>query len=314
MEHIYDVLILGGGPAGLSAGIYAGRSRLDTLIIEKGQSGGQIALTAELENYPGQLPEGESGLTLSERMAEQARRLGASMTADTIRAADIAGEVKVLEGEKEVYRGRSLIIAAGAAPRPIGCENEARFVGAGISSCATCDGAFFRDLEVFVAGGGDSAVEEAIFLTRFARHVTIVHRRDRLRASRGLQERAFANEKISFLWDSVVAKAEGDGALQAVTVRHVKTGEETVFRASPADGLMGLFGFTGHLPSTGLFTDSLPLESGYIPTGEDMSTAVPGVFAAGDIRVKSVRQVVTAAADGAVAAVSAERFLTERQV
>ena len=165
-----------------------------------------------------------------------------------------------------------------------------------------------------MAGGGDSAVEEAIFLTRFARHVTIVHRRDRLRASRGLQERAFANEKISFLWDSVVAKAEGDGALQAVTVRHVKTGEETVFRASPADGLMGLFGFTGHLPSTGLFTDSLPLENGYIPTGEDMSTAVPGVFAAGDIRVKSVRQVVTAAADGAVAAVSAERFLTERQV
>ena len=152
MEHIYDVLILGGGPAGLSAGIYAGRSRLDTLIIEKGQSGGQIALTAELENYPGQLPEGESGPTLSERMAEQARRLGASMTADTIRAADIAGEVKVLEGEKEVYRGRSLIIAAGAAPRPIGCENEARFVGAGISYCATCDGAFFRDLEVFVAG------------------------------------------------------------------------------------------------------------------------------------------------------------------
>ena len=309
MEHIYDVLILGGGPAGLSAGIYAGRSRLDTLIIEKGQSGGQIALTAELENYPGQLPEGESGPTLSERMAEQARRLGASMTADTIRAADIAGEVKVLEGEKEVYRGRSLIIAAGAAPRPIGCENEARFVGAGISYCATCDGAFFRDLEVFVAGGGDSAVEEAIFLTRFARHVTIVHRRDRLRASRGLQERAFANPKVAFLWDSVVVRAEGTDVLEAITLKNVKTGALSTLRADPADGMLGLFGFTGYTPNTGLFAGQLALEEGYISTGEDMSAGLPGVFAAGDVRRKSLRQVVTACADGAVAAVAAERYL-----
>lgn len=314
MEHIYDVLILGGGPAGLAAGIYAARSHLDTLLVEKGQSGGQIALTAELENYPGQLLEGETGLTLSQRMAEQAGRLGMASVSDTVRRAQLEGPVKRLEGEKGVYLARSLIIAAGAAPRPIGCENEEKFIGAGISYCATCDGAFFRGLDVFVAGGGDSAVEEAIFLTRFARHVTVIHRRDSLRASRGLQERAFANEKISFLWDSTVVRAEGEGVLSAITVRNVKTGEETVLQASPADGLLGLFGFTGHLPNTGLFEGALPLENGYIRTDEAMSTGIPGVFAAGDIRVKAVRQVVTAAADGAIAAISAERFLAEEQV
>lgn len=311
MEHIYDVLILGGGPAGLTAGIYAGRSRLDTLIVEKGQPGGQIALTAELENYPGQMLEGETGLTLSQRMAEQAKKLGAESVADTIRRAEIEGPVKKLEGEKGTYLGRSLIIAAGAAPRPIGCENEEKFVGAGISYCAACDGAFFRGLDVYVVGGGDSAVEEAVFLTRFARHVTVIHRRDSLRASKGLQERAFANEKISFLWNSVVTKAEGEGVLSSITVKNVKTGEESIFQASPADGLLGLFGFTGHLPNTAIFEGTLALENGYISTDEAMAASIPGVFAAGDIRVKSVRQVVTAASDGAIAAISAERFLME---
>lgn len=311
MTDVYDVIILGGGPAGLAAGLYAGRARLKTLLIEKGAAGGQIALSADVENYPGQLPEGETGVSLAARMAEQCRRFGVERRTDEITAAQLSGEVKRLTGGEGEYLARSLIIATGAAPRPIGCENEKAFTGKGISYCATCDGAFFRGLEVYVAGGGDSAVEEALFLTRFARRVTIVHRRDTLRAARSIQERAFAEPKIQFMWDSVVERAEGSDLLEALTIRNVKTGALTQVRAAAEDGLLGLFGFVGHLPNTALFEGQLPLENGYIRTDEDMRTAEPGVFAAGDVRVKSLRQVVTAAADGAVAAVQAERYLAE---
>ena len=182
-------------------------------------------------------------------------------------------------------------------------------MGQGISFCATCDGALFRGLEVYVAGGGDSAVEEAVYLTRFARKVTVIHRRDRLRAARSIQERAFANPKVAFLWDSVVVRAEGTDVLEAITLKNVKTGALSTLRADPADGMLGLFGFTGYTPNTGLFAGQLALEEGYISTGEDMSAGLPGVFAAGDVRRKSLRQVVTACADGAVAAVAAERYL-----
>lgn len=309
MEELYDVIILGGGPAGLTAGLYAGRGGLKTLLLEKGQDGGQIALTAELENYPGQLLEGETGLSLAGRMAEQCRRFGVERAADTIQSVRLDGPVKELTGERGTYRSRAVILATGAAPRPIGCENEARFVGQGISFCATCDGALFRGLEVYVAGGGDSAVEEAVYLTRFARKVTVIHRRDRLRAARSIQERAFANPKVAFLWDSVVVRAEGTDVLEAITVKNVKTGALTTLRADPADGMLGLFGFTGYTPNTGLFAGQLALEEGYISTGEDMGAGLPGVFAAGDVRRKSLRQVVTACADGAVAAVAAERYL-----
>ena len=309
MEELYDVIILGGGPAGLTAGLYAGRGGLKTLLLEKGQDGGQIALTAELENYPGQLLEGETGLSLAGRMAEQCRRFGVERAADTIQSVRLDGPVKELTGERGTYRSRAVILATGAAPRPIGCENEARFVGQGISFCATCDGALVRGLEVYVAGGGDSAVEEAVYLTRFARKVTVIHRRDRLRAARSIQERAFANPKVAFLWDSVVVRAEGTDVLEAITVKNVKTGALTTLRADPADGMLGLFGFTGYTPNTGLFAGQLALEEGYIKTGEDMGAGLPGVFAAGDVRRKSLRQVVTACADGAVAAVAAERYL-----
>lgn len=309
MEELYDVIILGGGPAGLTAGLYAGRGGLKTLLLEKGQDGGQIALTAELENYPGQLLEGETGLSLAGRMAEQCRRFGVERAADTIQSVRLDGPVKELTGERGTYRSRAVILATGAAPRPIGCENEARFVGQGISFCATCDGALFRGLEVYVAGGGDSAVEEAVYLTRFARKVTVIHRRDRLRAARSIQERAFANPKVAFLWDSVVVRAEGTDVLEAITVKNVKTGALSTLRADPADGMLGLFGFTGYTPNTGLFAGQLALEEGYISTGEDMGVGLPGVFAAGDVRRKSLRQVVTACADGAVAAVAAERYL-----
>lgn len=309
MSELYDVIILGGGPAGLTAGLYAGRSRLRTLLIEKGQDGGQIALSADVENYPGQLLEGETGVSLAARMAEQCRRFGVERKADDIQKAELSGEVKRLVGRQGTYEARTAILAPGASPRPIGCENEKDFIGRGISYCATCDGAFFRGLDVYVAGGGDSAVEEAIFLTRFARKVTVIHRRDRLRAAKSIQEKAFADPKIGFLWDSVVVKAEGSDVLDALTVQNVKTGALTVLRAAPEDGMLGLFGFVGYLPNTGLFTDQLPLENGYITTDADMRTALPGVFAAGDARSKSLRQVVTAAADGAIAAVQAERYL-----
>lgn len=311
MSELYDVIILGGGPAGLTAGLYAGRSRLKTLLIEKNQDGGQIALSADVENYPGQLLEGETGVSLAARMAAQCERFGVERKRDDIQKAELSGEIKRLIGSGGTYEARTVILATGASPRPIGCENEKDFIGRGVSYCATCDGAFFRGLDVYVAGGGDSAVEEALFLTRFARKVTIIHRRDQLRAAKSIQEKAFANPKIGFLWDSVVVKAEGSDALDALTVRNVKTGELTVIKAAPEDGMLGLFGFVGYLPNTGLFADQLPLENGYVSTDTDMRTALPGVFAAGDVRVKSLLQVVTAAADGAIAAVQAERYLME---
>lgn len=309
MGKEYDVIILGGGPAGLTAGLYAGRSRLRTLLIEKSQDGGQIALSASVENYPGQMLEGETGVSLAARMTAQCERFGVERKADDIQTAELSGEIKRLTGGTETYEARTVILATGASPRPIGCENEADFIGRGISYCATCDGAFFRGLDVYVAGGGDSAVEEALFLTRFARKVTIIHRRDQLRAAKSIQEKAFANPNIRFLWDSVAVKAEGSDVLDTLTVRNVKTGELTVIKAPPEDGMLGLFGFVGYLPNTELFADQLSLENGYISTDGEMRTAIPGVFAAGDVRVKSLRQVVTAAADGAVAAVQAERYL-----
>lgn len=312
MDKIYDVIILGAGPAGLAAGLYAGRSRLSTLIIEKGKDGGQIAITDEIENYPGQQVEGESGPSLIARMTEQAKKFGAERASDTILSVELEGDVKVLKSAKNEYKAKAVIVATGAFPKPIGCENEAKFMGKGISFCATCDASFFEDFEVYVVGGGDSAVEEAMYLTKFARKVTIIHRRDELRAAKSIQEKAFANPKLHFMWDTVVTKVDSDDELlNKMTVKNVKTGEETVIEADPDDGLFGLFGFIGYNPNSKLFEGMLDMERGYIKTDADMHTNIPGVFAAGDIRVKSLRQVVTAAADGAIAAMQAEKYINE---
>ena len=313
MSNLYDVIILGAGPAGLAAGLYAGRSCLKTLIIEKGQDGGQIAMTDEIENYPGQMLEGESGVTLVARMAKQAKQFGAERVRDNIKSVSLEGSVKKVVGRKGEYLGKTLIIATGAFPRPIGCKNEAQFTGAGISYCATCDGMFFRDLEVFVVGGGDAAVEEALFLTKFARKVTIIHRRDQLRAAKSIQEKAFRNPKVAFLWDSVLEEVDGEDALNKLLVKNVKTGEITTITADPADGMFGVFCFIGMNPNSTLFEGMLDMERGYIKTNEDMHTNIPGVYAAGDIRVKSLRQVVTAVADGAIAAMQAEKYLAEQE-
>ena len=312
MDHIYDVIILGAGPAGLSAGLYAGRSRLDTLIIEKGQAGGQIINTDEIENYPGQIVEGETGVSLVRRMYEQTEQFGAEHVRDTITNAELSGDIKVLTGEKDTYQAKNIIIATGAYARPIGCKGEQEYKGRGISYCATCDANFFTDLEVYVAGGGDAAVEEALYLTKFARKVTIIHRRDELRAAKSIQEKAFKNPKLFFMWDSVVEELEGDDILQAMYVKNVKTGEITKVEADPEDGMFGLFGFIGTVPNTKIFEGVIDMdERGYIKTDADMHTNIPGVYAAGDVRVKSLRQVVTAAADGAIAAVQVERSMSD---
>lgn len=313
MSKVYDVIVLGGGSAGLAAGIYAGRARLSTLIIEKGQDGGQIAITDEIENYPGQTIEGESGASLAARMAEQAAKFGAERVGDVIKEVSLEGKIKTLTGSKGVYEGKTVIIATGAFPRPIGCDNEGKFVGKGISFCATCDAAFFEDFEVYVVGGGDSAVEEALYLTKFARKVTIIHRRDELRAAKSIQEKAFANDKIHFMWNTVVESVNGDGLLSSMVVRNKKTGERTTITADEEDGMFGLFGFIGYLPKSELFEGQIDLDGGYIVTDADMKTNVDGVFAAGDIRVKSLRQVVTAAADGAIAAVQAGKYIEDNE-
>ena len=313
MNNIYDVVILGAGPAGLAAGLYAGRSCLKTLIIEKGQDGGQIAITDEIENYPGQIVEGESGPSLIARMSEQAKKFGAERVSDVIKSVELEGSVKKLVGAKGEYYGKTVILATGAFPRPIGCKNEGKFVGKGISFCATCDANFFEDFEVFVVGGGDSAVEEAMYLTKFARKVTIIHRRDELRAAKSIQEKAFKNPKMNFLWDTVVEEVDGDELLNKMTLKNVKTGELTTFEADEEDGLFGLFGFIGMIPNSTLFEGQINMEYGYIKTDDNMHTNIDGVYAAGDIRVKSLRQVVTAAADGAIAAMQAEKYLAEME-
>ena len=310
MDKIYDVIILGAGPAGLAAGLYTGRSRLSTLIIEKGQDGGQIAITDEIENYPGQMVEGESGPSLISRMTKQAEKFGAERVSDTVDSVELEGPVKVLHGKKDTYQCRALIVATGAFPKPIGCKGEKEFMGKGVSYCATCDASFFEDFEVFVVGGGDSAVEEAMYLTKFARKVTLIHRRDELRAAKSIQEKAFKNDKLFFLWDTVVEELHGDELLSGMTVKNVKTGELTRIDADEEDGMFGIFGFIGYNPRSELFEGKLDMEYGYIKTDENMHTNIEGVYAAGDIRVKSLRQVVTAAADGAIAAMQVEHFIS----
>lgn len=310
MTEIYDVIIIGAGPAGLSAGLYASRSRLKTLIIEKEKSGGQIVTTNEVENYPGSI-ENSSGPSLTARMVQQADEFGAERIIDTVLEVNLDDKIKTIKGEKNEYKAKTVIIATGAVPRPIGIPGEKELTGKGVSYCATCDGAFFTDLEVYVVGGGDAAVEEAIFLTKFARKVTIIHRRDELRAVKSIQEKAFKNEKIDFMWDSVVKEIKGDGLVNSMVVENTKTGEQTEVVADEDDGMFGIFVFIGYLPATDIFEGKVEMENGYIPTDADMRTNIDGVFAAGDCRVKTVRQVVTATGDGAIAAIQAEKYISE---
>lgn len=305
---LYDVIIIGGGPAGLAAGLYAARSRLSTLIIEKEVDGGQIATTAEVENYPGSVLNA-TGPTLVARMVEQALGFGAKKISDEIVEVDFSEKEKIVKGKNNEYRSKTVIIATGAVPRLIGCPGERELTGRGVSYCATCDGPFFQDLEIFVMGGGDSAVEEAIYLTKFARKVTIIHRRDELRAAKSIQEKAFENPKIDFIWDSVITEVKGKGMLESFIVKNLKSNEEREIFPNEEDGAFGIFVYVGYLPSTKLFEGIVEMDNGYIITNDNMETNVAGIYAAGDNRVKSLRQVVTAAADGAIAAVQAEKYI-----
>ncbi|MDN5331584.1 MAG: thioredoxin reductase [Tepidanaerobacteraceae bacterium] len=305
---MYDLAIIGAGPAGLSAAIYGARARLSTVIIEKMYPGGQAAITDIIENYPG-FTEGIGGAELTEAMKKQAERFGAQFLNGEVEKIEKQNEKFLLHLKNETIEAKTVVLAMGAQARRLGVKGEKEFTGKGVSYCATCDGAFYTDRTVMVVGGGDTAIEEALFLTHFARSVTVVHRRNELRATKILQERAFKNEKIKFIWDSVVEEIKGADAVQEVVVKNVKTGEKT---SIPVDGIFVAIGWD---PNTAIVRDMVKLnEKGYIVTDENMATGVPGLFAAGDIREKSLRQVVTAVADGAVAAVSAEKYLEEHQM
>ena len=300
----YDVIIIGGGPAGLSAGIYASRSRLRTLLIEKGMFGGLIANAELVENYPG-FPEGISGFDIGERMSQQASRFGLETLSAEVTGVDLLKDIKVINTTEGDFSARAIIIASGAERKRLEVPGEDIFVNRGVSYCATCDGALFRDRIVAVVGGGDSAVEEAMFLTRFASKVIIVHRRNQLRASKMAQERALSNEKIEMLWDTVVEEIKGNNKVSELVVRNVKTGEKSRITVD------GVFVYVGQIPNTGFLKGQLPLDKeGYIVTDDRMGTQIKGVYAVGDIRKNSSRQVITAAGDGATAAISAEKFLS----
>ena len=308
MDKVYDIIVLGVGPAGLTAASYAGRARMDTLLIEGTKDGGQIVITNEIENYPGSLEE-ESGPSLIARMTKQVEKFGADRVTDTIVDVELEGKVKHLKGNHGDYYAKAVVIATGASPRPIGCPGEKEFTGKGVSYCATCDANFFEDFEVYVVGGGDSAVEEAMYLTKFARKVTLIHRRDELRAAKSIQEKAFANPKMAFMWNTTIEEIKGDGVVTSMIVKDTKTGETREIEADEEDGTFGIFVFVGFDPKSQLFEGKLEMENRYIVTDKYMHTSVPGVFAAGDVIVKHLRQVVTACGDGAVAATEAQHYV-----
>ena len=306
MEHIYDTIIIGGGPAGLSAGLYASRSRMDTLIIERAKFGGQATTTDELENYPGSI-EDCTGTSLSKRMKHQAEEFGTQFVKEEVVEVELEGDIKVIKCKKETYKAKTIIIATGAYPRLGGFKNEIELRGKGVSYCATCDADFFTDLDIAVLGGGDSAITEAIYLAKFGETVTVIHRRDELRAAKSLQEKAFSNPKIKFVWDSVVEEAKGEEILEGLVLKNVKTGEISDLKVD------GCFVFVGYLPISELFKGKVNMnDRGDIITDDEMRTNIPGVYAAGDIREKLLRQVITAAADGAIAATHAEHYIEDK--
>jgi thioredoxin reductase (NADPH) len=299
------LIIIGSGPAGLTAGIYAGRAQLEPLLITGSAPGGQMAVTSEIENYPG-FPQGTGGQELTQLMQQQAERFGTKVQMDEVTAVELSThpfKVVTYGGEHEA---KALIMATGSSPRKLGVPGEAKFSGRGVSYCATCDGFFYRDRRVVVVGGGDSAIEEAIFLTRFATQVYVVHRRDRLRAEKVFQERAFRNEKIAFVWDSAVREIVGDGKVAGVRLQNVKTEEESTLEAD------GVFIYVGAIPNTGFLEGQLELDDrGYIVTDRLCHTSVPGVFAAGDVQERVLKQIATAVGSGAMAAMEAEKFIAE---
>ncbi|MBU2607774.1 MAG: thioredoxin-disulfide reductase [Chloroflexi bacterium] len=304
MKTEYDVIIIGGGPAGLSAGIYTARARLTSLLIEKNMVGGLIADAELVENYPG-FPEGISGYDLTQLMEQQAQIFGLETLTAEVNGIKLKDGLKVVQTTQGEFTAKAVIIAGGCERTKLGVPGEVEFTGKGVSYCATCDAFFFRDQPVAIVGGGNSAISEALQLTKFASRVTVIHRRQELRATRILQEKAFAEPKIEFLWNTVVESIEGEDVVKRLQLRDVTTDEKSTLNVA------GIFVSTGLNPSTNHLKGILALdEAGYIITNDKMETDAPGIFAAGDIRSSSIRQTIAAAGDGAVAAIYAERFIT----
>jgi thioredoxin reductase (NADPH) len=308
VSAIHDVIVIGSGPAGYTAALYAARAQLKPIVFEGSvTAGGALMNTTDVENFPG-FPGGIQGPDLMDAMRKQAERFGAELRAEDVTEVDLTADPKRVIVEGETYLARAVIIATGSRYRELDVPGEKKLSGHGVSWCATCDGFFFREQEIAVVGGGDSAMEEALFLTRFAKTVTVIHRRDELRASKIMQERAFANPKIEFRWNAEVVDVVGDTAVEAARLRDTVTGEESTL------GVQGLFVAIGHDPNTALFKGQLDLDdNGYIVTAADSTrTSVTGVFAAGDVQDHVYRQAITASGSGCMAAIEAERWLGER--
>ena len=302
VKNMYDLIIIGGGPAGLTAGIYAMRSQLKTLLLEKMIPGGQVLTTYEVENYPG-FAEKILGQTLMDNMEKQARNLGLEIKLEDVTDVELEPSEKIITTSEATYKAKSVIIATGASPRSLQINGEKEFTGRGVSYCATCDGFFFKNKEIAIVGGGNTALEEALYLSNIVSKVTLIHRRDEFRAVKILQERVFNNKKIDILFNSIVVEITGDKKANTLKIKNVKTEKIKDFIVD------GLFISIGLLPNTSLFENKLLFEDGFIKSDEEMRTSIAGVFAAGDVRSKSVRQIVTAAADGAIAALTAEKYL-----
>ncbi|RRD39636.1 thioredoxin-disulfide reductase [Leptotrichia sp. OH3620_COT-345] len=309
-EH-FDLIIIGSGPAGLSSALYASRGRLKTLVLEKGQNGGQAAITHLIENYPGSI-ENPTGPNLTARMLEQCKSFGTEVRKEEVVEVDFSSKEKIVKCKDTVYTAKAVVIATGATPRKLDAPGIKELSGKGISYCATCDADFFKELEVYVVGGGNSAIEEAIFLSKFARQVHIVHMLDHFQCEGITLEKAKNTPNIDITTRTVVQEVKGDGILESIVFKNLDTEEVYEVEADEEDGTMGLFVFIGYTPQTELFKGKIELDQyGYIVAGENTETNVPGVFVAGDCRIKEVRQVVTAAADGAVSAIMAEKYISE---
>jgi thioredoxin reductase (NADPH) len=307
VPNVYEVIIIGGGPAGLTAGLYTTRSRLRTLLIECALFGGQMTTTDLIENYPG-FPQGITGDELSRLMEEQAKRFGLETVCQETMEVLLEGDMKVVKTHGKTYRCEALILCVGTEYRKLGVPGEKEFTGRGVSFCSTCDGAFFQDRKIVVVGGGDSALTEALYLTRFANELTIIHRRDALRATRIYQERATTHPKIKFLWNSVVQEIKGDQVVQSIVVKNVRTGEAKEIEVE------GVFVFVGISPKTQFLKGLIGMdEGGYILTNPNCETSVKGIFAAGDCRKQLLRQISTAVGDGATAAFAAEKYLESNE-
>lgn len=305
---MYDCIIIGAGPAGISAGIYAARSSMKTIIIERGTPGGLIAKTDEIANYPG-AEDVPTGPELIERMVKQAKSFGAEFITDTVVNVDFSGTTKIVYGENTTYEAKSVIIATGSNPRLLEVPGEKEFTGKGIAYCATCDAPFFQDLDIYVVGSGEAAVEEAMYLTKFGRTVTLLVRKDKLSVAKSIEEKAMKCEKLKIMWNVEVESFEGAGLLSAMNIVNNKTGEKTKIVPREGDMIFGVFIFVGYIPESTIFNGIIGTDRNYIVSDETMKTSVEGVFVAGDVRVKELRQVVTAVNDGAIAAINARKYV-----